>query len=534
MNKKMHDMKINNYKIKSKLLIVFFVFSFFIFVYFLASFNWNTNSFASSKINSNISKLFSFNNYDKNYPSSSILNNSIKYMFVTIRIVSLGTLIGFILGILTSVISTKEIFRKISYLIKAIIIFLRAFPVIIFIYATQEGFEKELAATLILSWFTWLWSSKYLTDMFETANKFSYKMSIKKGQVPLIAFNKEIIGRSNDKIFSLFLYSFESNLRWSTLLGSLGIIGIGEFINSNIPLHYENIGYPLLVLLIVVLFFEMVIWLFNKYIMSDKTTNFTKKYHLFNYRKMIKIITAIFFVVIAIYSISQLEWNFSRISGFNNYIEQLFNPNISSWSSSSANENPWFMLFDIFKQCYVIVFITTIFSVIVAAFSSQKIVNSYLALLVKFLISIIRVIPIFLIFRILNAYFISPISLSIIAVSLHSITILSQQFVRSINNIQIRKINQLEKQGYSFIWRVRYYILPSISKEAAANIAFLFVNVTRTVLILGIMGTSILGSKIDALNSKLYLQELFGYVWPLTIYLLIWEIILENIKIKTH
>ncbi len=44
------------------------------------------------------------------------------------------------------------------------------------------------------------------------------------------AFFKEIYPRVKNRIIALFIFSFESNMRWASILGALTLPGIGKLI----------------------------------------------------------------------------------------------------------------------------------------------------------------------------------------------------------------------------------------------------------------------------------------------------------------
>ncbi|CRH25639.1 ABC-type phosphate/phosphonate transport system%2C permease component [Chlamydia trachomatis] len=72
-------------------------------------------------------------------------------MFLTIRYCALGTTLGFIFAFFTSFVSSNfQKYKFIRYIINIIIIFFKAFPISLFVYFFSIGFDKELAATLIL------------------------------------------------------------------------------------------------------------------------------------------------------------------------------------------------------------------------------------------------------------------------------------------------------------------------------------------------------------------------------------------------
>ena len=525
----------DNQKIKRirpwiKIILIIGFISFFIYSLFNLDFATN-NGYDIFK--DNIVKLFSFNNSDfSNYPSHSILNISINFIWVTIKCSSLGTVLGFGLGIITSLFCFKLYLNKyIRFLIKGLIIFLRSFPFVAFIFLIQSSFEKELAATLIISWFTWLWANKYLTNIFDNTNLNPYYNSIKKGNSKIKGFFQEVYGRNSNQIFSVFIHGFESNIRWSTILGSLGIVGIGSFIMDNInTFNYQNLGYPLLCIFVIIIFIETFFILYNKLIIKENKKIKDKKLkYVIDYRKFIKMMTIIILLIISIYSLITIKYNFSRIESLGIYLNDFFNIDFTVWTSSDKNINSWFMLFSLFKQSFIAISISLLFGFIISIFTSYLIINKYFSWFINIIIGFFRIFPVILLFYIFNPVIMSPLTIALLINCIHSTSKLSYQFSSRINEIPIKEIEKLKIKGKNIFWIIRYYIFEKIKKDIIDYSLFEFININRTIVVLGGLGTSLIGSMINTYNYRNQYSKMYSYIWCLTIYYLTLEIILNKI-----
>lgn len=86
------------------------------------------------------------------------------------------------------------------------------------------------------------------------------------------------------------LISIESNLRWNSILGSIGIAGIG-FLFKYYETKFEFLSISILYIVIFIMLFELILFLLNKYlfvgILINKVNINTNKSLKYNYKKII-------------------------------------------------------------------------------------------------------------------------------------------------------------------------------------------------------------------------------------------------------
>ena len=513
-----------------RILIFLLVLLVLFFSFYQLDFSFNIRGLKIFK--DNLRDLLKVNNHDPNYPSNTILENSLWFMWKTFLFTSLGTFVGFSLALITSFFGSRIIFSKaVTFLIEIVTIFLRSFPALIIIYLVQQGFEKNLAASLILFWFSWLWSHRYLQDIFNNTNKSLYFLYIQKGYSKMKAFYKSIIGKNTNKIIMIFFFSFESNLRFSAILGSFSLPGIGNLINSNWQQNnYQNLAIPIMILILVIFSFELIIFAFNKWLLSDHTKKVSKKYiknckrYRISFKNIIKISLLLFFVSISIYELIQINWNFILIKKFWNYLNIIFHPDLSLWKNNFY-QNPWIDVFKLLTNGVVIIFISFFLALVFSFLSCSKIMPSFIFLPFRFINTLFRSVPTLIIFIIINPLFIDETLIGVLAISFGTTSVLTKQFTESFNTISKQKIDVYRKRGKTFLWIFIFYMFLENKKDLYAYAYFAYNNALRTLVVLGIFGVSIIGSNIYGYQQRNLWTKISSCIWPLIIILITLEIV---------
>lgn len=509
-----------------KILFVLLIISLIIFSFFQISFSLNIIGLESTF--ENLNKIFKFKNQDLRFPSNTILENSLNYLWITIRVTLTGTMIGFLLAIITSFLCSKKITNNyLSIFLKIFILFLRAFPAIIFINISKSVFHLEVAAILIFAWFSWIWCNKYLFEIISNIDIEAYKQSLKNGIGRFYSFKNQIYLRCKNKFIGVFLYSFESNFRWTTLLATVGVTGIGFFIDQNIPNNFELIGIPLILILISILFLEFLSLFIKKVLLINKSK--TKK--TFNWKKLINYLILFLLLSIIIYSLIILDFDKFNKNVLSQKIISLFNPDFSLWNKYESRQNPWLGILELFYQCICSIFIASIYSFFMSILISEKIQKYYVYIPAKTLNTFLRIIPIIILFYIFNSLFFSAISLGVILFGLHSGTILSKQLSESINTLEKEIIAFYKKQGYSKIFIIKVYIWPKIKKDFKSFAYIRLEVIFRGMIILGGLGFSILGARLESFELRNQLEYTSAFMWPILITIFTYNIIPTIIKV---
>ena len=509
-----------------KILFILLLISLIIFSFFQISFSLNIIGLES--VTENLNKIFEFKNQDLRFPSNTILENSLNYLWITVRVTLTGTVIGFLLAVITSFLCSKKITNNyLSILLKLFILFLRAFPTIIFINISKSVFHLEVAAILIFAWFSWIWCNKYLLEIISNIDIEPYKQSLKNGIGRFYSFKNQIYLRCKNKFINIFLYSFESNFRWTTLLATVGVIGIGFFIEQNIPNNFELIGIPLILILISILFLEFLSLFIKKVLLINKS----KLKKTFNWKKLINYLILFLILSIVIYSLIILKFDEFNQKILNQKITSLFNPDFSLWSKSESRQNPWLGILELFYQCVCSIFIASFYSLFMSILLSEKIQKSYVYFPAKILNTFLRIIPIIILFYIFNPLFFSAISLGVILFGLYSGTIISKQLSESVNTLEKETIDFYKKQGYSKIFIIKVYVWPKIKKDFKSFAYIRLEVIFRGMIILGGLGFSILGARLESFELRNQLKYTSAFMWAILITIFTYNLIPNLIKI---
>lgn len=530
-------------KLKWKILILFLLFSLFVFSFY--SLYEPINSGSTKIFTKNLKDLFTFSNHSKKYPSWSLWQLSWYYMFLTVRYCILGTTLGFIFAFFTSFISSNfQKYKAIRWSISIVVLFLKAFPISLFVYFFSVGFDKELAATLILFWFSWLWMHKYFFDFLNNLDLTTYKIMYMKTNDNFSSFRKTLLPYIINKYFMFFVYSLESNIRWTTIINAAGVIGIGLLLNDarDFSLGWSVVGFPLLVILITTIFFEFLSLFLNKVILNVKNLDYKNTSFLWlklNFRRIFKWIFVLFFIAFNIYAIVQV----SSFSTYPNHIKNFWQHFFSFKKevfSSNKEDNPFYWILILIYQCVVSITIIAIVSLCFSILGNEKLNKWVQWVPLRFLNTLFRIIPTIIFIYLFSIFWIGTniFLLTAIITALHKSTSLVKQLNESINSINWEIYKTLEIQGKSKFQRIIKFVIPSIKKDFYSFLLFYFENQVQTLILLGSVGGSLLGSKISIVGQPGErtedIAQLFTYSWVSWIFIAIIQFLQFYFNLKVQ
>lgn len=509
-----HDDSKNYKKINPIIKISFYITLLLLIIISFTFINFKFSSNGFEIFINNIKRIFILNPKIEQYPNSNLWILSIKYLWLSIQGVIIGTSIGFLTAFMTSTLSNKNIFKIyfLGNIINIIITILRALPIIFFIYLFKLSFSKNLAFIFLITWFSWIWLHKYMCEHYNNINYYLFDLLQKQGCNFFISFFKSIVYQVNNKFISLFIYSFESNMRWNSLLGTLGFIGIGELINLSQENQFESMGIPIVVIMIFMLFMELMVFLFNKYILIHKSIELNKKNIKtnINYKTIIKIIFLLLIISLLISSIFSIDWNESY--NFNDsFMKSIFNPN---WSILTFKSNITNDIFLLIFQTLTIMCISTFLSIIFLFISSNKIFGYY-SLIGTTITTIIRAIPSIALLFILSPLFKDSSSTICLILGILSSTIITKNVNEVINKLDSNIINYFYMQGYGKLYIFFKYIIPKIKKYYLSQILFEWESKYRDIITYGSYGVSRIGTNIDLYESKTQYSNMAPFIWIL-------------------
>ncbi|UUD37146.1 ABC-type phosphate/phosphonate transport system, permease component [Mycoplasmopsis californica] len=464
---------------------------------------------------------------------------SFKYLYYTIKYALVGTFIGFILALVTVTLSYKEINNKyFAYILKGFILVLRAIPELVFIRVFLMTFRDEVSLIFVFIWFSWLWLHKYYIELLEKTNLKSYQISVMQGNSKYVAFKREILPRVQSKITALFLYSFESNIKWSSILGALSLPGIGALIKKGYSStgEFKQLGIPLFVLVCFIIILEIINVLVKKYLFEGRTkalkieTNlpknklYTKLSKQKNIRKIILIVFLLLISAYVIYVLVRTKFLLHNLDAIRAFAGKLFQPNwkVLNFASGDFAVNPLLMLIKCFEFSILSLVIIICLTLLFIRFSSFKISNKYSAFSIRIMCVLMRTVPVIVLFYVFKPIFVSPFFLLIILISSFETGNLVKQMTEAVENLSQNKINNLRLQGYSNNQIYCCFVIPMIKKELTAMLIFYFEIVFRNTLTFSVfVGKELefgnqIWSTLD--NAKSYHPEIaVAYIWLGTI-----------------
>lgn len=317
----------------------------------------------------------------------------------------------------------------------------------------------------------------------------------------------------NSKLLSLFLFSFESNIRWSSILGILGMPGIGQLILLAQNNQYESMGIPIITLSIFIVIFELFTNLFNRKILNKKDYNFLIDFKnmKINQNKIIIYLFLFFISFLFFLSLFYVDWNGTTFFK-NNILVDFFNPN---WSIiNEINFNFYFEFFLLVIQSIQIMGIGFFIALFFLFFSCKFIFKrSYL---VNYVLNvIIRSIPEVLIFLLINPLFNTPLFSIVIVVGINIGCTLSKNLYEPMNSIPDKNIQYVSYSFENKLILFKKYIL-SYLRNDFINIFFFFWEVVfLTLITYGMYGCSKIGLLIDTFYNSNHKEfyNMATFVW---------------------
>ena len=186
----------------------------------------------------------------------------------TLRMAILGTFIGSVLSLPTAYFISSNIHKNSRFGVffinigKAYLSLLRTLPLLVYakmillLFAAGSG---PIVGTISLSIFTFSILTKMLYEYIETIDLGAFEAIESTGVSKAKAFTTAIMPDILSVYYSYSLYSFDINVRHSTVLGYVGAGGIGVILKAKLQGdQYEEAGLILLAIFITVLTIEVV------------------------------------------------------------------------------------------------------------------------------------------------------------------------------------------------------------------------------------------------------------------------------------
>ncbi|AKF41206.1 ABC transporter permease [Mycoplasmopsis canis] len=479
-----------------------------------------------------ISDLFKFKSEHPDLPGRSLWLWNLKYLWITLKSVTGGTVLGIILAFFTSYFSSTNIHlgRKRTYVIKFILVFFRAFPIVMFILLFKAIFSAFLAAFAIFFWSTWLWMHKYFMEIIESSNTKYFWIDVNLGKGKFKSFYKNILLVNKNRYAMNSLLSYESNVRWSSVLGTIGIIGIGFIIDYNRN-DFVYLGISLFYIFLVVFSIEIFMFLYNKYLKEfiykkTKNINYNRTF-IYNRNRIILIIIKTIITIVFILSLVDLLKESVNIRLLKNYTQNFF-----IFDFTDISQDPMFYYRDylvIFMKTYVSLYFATFFSILYAFLMSEKVSKSFIAIFFKGLLVIIKSIPVSVYFLLFNT-FLEGITAITIVLFLAAFRSLAKHINSKINSYSDSELKLYISLGLTK-WQIyKKRILPEALKDILSLVVFEFENTSRNGVSYGVFATITITSKISFYQDRGLYNRIFPLLLPIFLFFIVLEITYWAIK----
>ncbi|VEU77888.1 ABC transporter permease subunit [Mycoplasmopsis columbinasalis] len=507
-----------------------------------ASFSWgiNTSPFAWKNFVTKLGKLFEFSSESTFYSKHYVVNlwsESLTALFQTLKYVIVGTFLGFLLAIISAT-GTNQTYhsRLYSSIIRNFILVLRAMPELIFITFFTNIFEAYFSLMLIFMWFSWLWLHKYYIEIINNLDIRPYLVAKSQGASTWKAFTKEVWPRIQSRYFALFLYSIESNLRWATVLSTLGVSGIGKFIYyaGNSSANFGELGVPLLLLTIAIIVLEVINILCKKYLFETKTKKIkTALLELTNREELYtrlakgpnfkKIISSILVLSIALFTIVTLALSDTVLRSpeyAKAMLKAIFTPALGYTQVSM-----WTQIWQLLQFAVGSVAVMLLFSYLTLPFCSTKLFGTRVAFAMRTITSIFRVIPLIIYFFLFNSIFNSNLLILMLFVGLHQSTSYVKQLWDLVDSLDEEIIRNLKLQNYTRLMIYRRYMLPAVRNDYVSLLLLYFEIAFRDAITYSTLTLDGLnfGKNISiAMNPQAFKpQQAAAYLWIATALILV-------------
>lgn len=202
------------------------------------------------------------------HPEWSYFSTVVPKVLETLRMAILGTFMGSVVSLPTAYFISSNIHKNSRFgsifinLGKAYLSLLRTFPMLVYakmillLFAAGSG---PIVGTISITIFTFSILTKMLYEYIETIDLGAFEAIESTGVSKAKAFTTAVIPEILSVYYSYSLYSFDINVRHSTILGYVGAGGIGVILKAKLQGdQYEEAGLILLAIFITVLTIEVV------------------------------------------------------------------------------------------------------------------------------------------------------------------------------------------------------------------------------------------------------------------------------------
>ncbi|MBQ6734963.1 MAG: phosphonate ABC transporter, permease protein PhnE [Lachnospiraceae bacterium] len=180
----------------------------------------------------------------------------------TIKMSIVGTVLGCILALPLSIVSSSNIMRHrvVLWIVRVLISITRSLPAVVYAYLFSFVFGMTtFAGSLAIAVFTVGIVAKMMYENIETIDLGAFEAMRSFGGTTLQSFWTACMPQILPQYLDNCLYSFELNIRQSAILGYCGVGGLGVLIRARISVRaYEDAGMIFLLIFVVVFAIDLI------------------------------------------------------------------------------------------------------------------------------------------------------------------------------------------------------------------------------------------------------------------------------------
>ncbi|WP_134110187.1 ABC transporter permease family protein [Mycoplasmopsis mustelae] len=428
---------------------------------------------------------------------------NLELMWITIKLVFSGSFVGLILAFFSAYFTALNLWKHNwwTWILRVIILVLRSLPIILIITIFKATYRGEMIAFMIFWYSTWLWLQRYFCDIFESSDTNKFYRDINNGMFHFKSFYINIFLNHKNKFLMNSLLAIESNIRWNSILGSVGVFGIG-FLFNLYKNQFQYLGISVLYIVFFVFIFELILVFYNKYLFiapkikhSNKNTPKSWKY---NYKKIINwVIFSIYFsiVIISFLELSQIKTDFYS---FISHLKVLF---YFDFSEIIAKPDIYLIYWEIFKQTYIAIYLGFVFAFWFAILMSEKLIQSQISIIFKSFIILLKSIPVIVFYVLFNS-FLNPATSLVLSVIILTFRSMSKQFSETINKIDQSKIDYWKSLGYTKFFIYKNFLFPMYRKAILSLVLFESEGTYRNFITYGIFSSYSLYTFVDRYSNR--------------------------------
>ncbi len=430
----------------------------------------------------------------------------------TILMSAAGTALGALLAVPFSVLASGNIVKRrwVVSIFRFLFSLLRTLPTLVtallltFLYGLGTT-----AGTLSIAVFTFSYCGKLLYEEIESADISPYEAALAQGATKARAALTAVLPQVLPLYLSSVLYSFESSVRYASVLGYVGAGGIGLILNSEMGWrNYPRVGMILLSLFVTVALVEITSTHLRRMLEegnagrkmeNGRNATVDEMYAAGRREAPGKIIVPLLAVALVVLSGRVLDFSVSDSSGGRtaalSIVRSVLHPDTSLLFTFSENGVPY-LLFETLSTAFLGTLFGAVLAVPLSFLSAENITGKYVSWIFRTAVMAVRTVPSF-VYALMFIRVTGPgAAAGVLTMSLSSVGMISRMFTEEVENLDRGVTDSLSSLGCSTFERIRYAIVPSLSASFLSILIYRFDVNLRDTSVLGIVGAGGIGAPL--------------------------------------